>query len=296
MANQPRVSVYIPAYNCETFLPQTLDSVLHQTFEDWECIVVDDASPDSSHDIARAYAARDARFKVHRIAPQDKRPFPHVRNVAVNMATGRWIAPLDSDDLWDADKLQVQLDAIGDNAAIRWSYHGMRLLNNDVITIERMGDDPTFGHTNNILLSDRVVHSSTLICRQTLMQMGGYTPDMPRAQDWDLWLRLALRFGDMAVLGLPRVLGTYRVHGQNISSNVQRMHAAERKLMRRMILNRGLLVKKPVISMKMIDSQVLRELKRYQQGGLTRQARTAALLSALIAPYRAARWKLLTSI
>ena len=292
----PLVSIYIPVYNCQEFLAKTFDSVLAQTVADWECIVVDDASTDGSWAVAEAYAKKDARFKLFQIAKEDKRPFPYVRNVALSHTTGKWIAPLDSDDWWDDNKLQMQLDALAAKPKSVWSYHGVRMMRDGKVLAEALSHDPQFALPSQLLLSNNIIHSSTMIDRQTLMAMDGYTLDMYRAQDWDLWVRLVMKFGQDGVVSLPDILGTYRVHTTNISTNHKIITACERKLIRRVCVNQGLMLRKPILAMKMVDAQILRELDRHAKNGRRGRAKMTALLAALMRPDRMWRWKRLREI
>jgi glycosyltransferase involved in cell wall biosynthesis len=100
------VSVLIPAHDAEATLLATLHSVQRQTFTDFEAIVVDDGSKDSTPDIAAALAATDARFRLVR---QENAGVAKARNAALAIARGRWVAPLDADDLWHPEKLARQL-------------------------------------------------------------------------------------------------------------------------------------------------------------------------------------------
>lgn len=92
----PLVSVVIPAYNCENFLAETLDSVLSQTYTDWECIVIDDGSVDGTFDIAESYASREPRIKCFH---QENQGVSSTRNNGIRFSRGEYVMSLDSDDL-----------------------------------------------------------------------------------------------------------------------------------------------------------------------------------------------------
>jgi glycosyltransferase involved in cell wall biosynthesis len=287
----PLVSIYIPLYNAGDFLETTLDSVRAQTFTDWECIIVDDASGDEGPAIAQRYVNQDSRFRLYRISLEDKRPFPYVRNVALEKATGKWIAPLDSDDWWDPGKLQIQLDALNAKRQAVWSYHGMRMVRDGQVINSRISHDPEYGKLDQLLLTNNIIHSSTMFLREKAMSLQGYRLDMHRAQDWDLWLRLLLAFGSESIVCVPAILGNYRVHTTNISTNYKTITRCERLLIRRMWFSHGLLLRKPVTSLKMFDAQLLRELDRKTKAGQRIQARLMAMLAILLRPHRKWRWK-----
>ena len=107
--NNPLVTIIIPVYNVEKFLPQCLDSILSQTFTDWECILIDDGSPDNSGAICDEYAQQDSRF---RVIHQENKGVSAARNAGLDVAKGEWIAFVDSDDWVERDTYQRAFDTI----------------------------------------------------------------------------------------------------------------------------------------------------------------------------------------
>ena len=101
------VSIIMPNYNGERFLPETLESVLNQTYANWELLIVDDCSTDGSREIIASYADKDAR--VRPVFLEENSGAAQARNIALLAAKGRWIAFLDSDDLWLPGKLERQI-------------------------------------------------------------------------------------------------------------------------------------------------------------------------------------------
>lgn len=101
--NYPLVSIIIPVYKVEAYLAQCLDSVLHQTLTEWECILVDDGSPDGSGVICDAYVSTDSRF---RVIHKENGGVSSARNVALETARGEYVAFMDSDDLWSPKVLE----------------------------------------------------------------------------------------------------------------------------------------------------------------------------------------------
>ena len=98
----PIVSIIVPVYNVEKYINRCIDSILAQTFTDWECILVVDGSPDKSGEICDEYSARDSRI---RVIHKPNGGVSSARNVGINLATGEWITFVDSDDFIDADSL-----------------------------------------------------------------------------------------------------------------------------------------------------------------------------------------------
>lgn len=107
------ITIITPNYNCERFIDQTIKSVLAQTYSDWEMIIIDDCSTDNSYQIALEYASKDSRIKVIRNEVNSGAAVS--RNNALDIAKGEYIAFLDSDDLWESDKLEMQLKFMQEN-------------------------------------------------------------------------------------------------------------------------------------------------------------------------------------
>lgn len=111
--NKPIVSIITPNYNCSRFIAETIESVLAQTYANWEMIIVDDCSTDNSYEIALNYSKKDSRIKVLKNTKNSGAAFS--RNSALDIAQGEYISFLDSDDLWEKEKLEKQLDFMVNN-------------------------------------------------------------------------------------------------------------------------------------------------------------------------------------
>lgn len=116
----PKISIIVPVYNVEKYLPRCLDSIIGQTFKDWECLVIDDGSTDTSGTICDEYAIEDDRIKVfHR----NNSGVSSSRNYGLDMANGEYIIFIDSDDYWiDSDSLDNLISQIRDNDVVRGEY------------------------------------------------------------------------------------------------------------------------------------------------------------------------------
>ncbi|MCM1450449.1 MAG: glycosyltransferase [Clostridiales bacterium] len=113
------VSIITPTWNCGRFIAETIESVLAQSYSNWEMLIVDDCSTDNTREVVEAF--NDPRIKYHCLEHNSGAAV--ARNTALSMARGRWIAFLDSDDLWLPDKLQLQIDFMTRNG-YSFSYHG----------------------------------------------------------------------------------------------------------------------------------------------------------------------------
>ena len=102
-----KVSVITPMYNCEKFISETIESVLNQTYTNWEMIIIDDCSTDKSKQIVKQYIERDKRIRL--IALNENSGAAVARNKGIEVSSGRFIAFLDGDDLWESNKLEKQI-------------------------------------------------------------------------------------------------------------------------------------------------------------------------------------------
>lgn len=211
----PLVSVVIPTYNHARYLGRALQSVLDQTYVNWEAIVIDNHSTDNTDEVMASFVGpRIAYLKVH-----NNGVIAASRNAGIRAAKGEWIAFLDSDDWWTADKLQACMGCINDS--IDLEYHGM-----DIV-----GNPPTFFNRKSIktwqvkkpvlidllLRGNPIVNSSVVVRKVLLEKIGGIneTVAMVAAEDYNTWLSIA-QLTDQLVY-LPRRLGYYLIHNQNAS-------------------------------------------------------------------------------
>lgn len=216
----PTISVIIPTYNSEKTIHKTIESVLNQTFTDFELIIVNDDSQDSTLDIISQF--QDPRIKVF--------SYPHAggnvsRNRGLKVSVGEFISFLDADDIWTPDKLQLQLQALKAEVKAKVAYSwtdyidqkGDFLLSGTHITAN--GDVYEQLLVTNFLENG----SNPLIRREAVITLGGFDESLSAAQDWDMWLRLAHQFHFVAV---PSVQILYRISGNSLSSNLARQEKA----------------------------------------------------------------------
>lgn len=200
---KPIVSIILPTYNRPAYLREAIASAMAQTFDDWELIVADDGS---SHE-TRAYlrGIEDPRVTVLWL--------PHTgipsiaRNEAIRRANGRYLAFLDSDDLWRPAKLATQLKALQGSPGYRWSYTAVDLIDHDGCPIARDGFAPWIPHagdiTDRILTIDaHIAIDSVLAERSLVVEAGGFDEGQRFAEDYDLYVRLSLCSG-VAVVDEP---------------------------------------------------------------------------------------------
>jgi glycosyltransferase involved in cell wall biosynthesis len=218
-ARTPLVSVILPTYNRAALLRQAVDSVLAQTLRDWELVVADDGSTDDTTEYLTGLADERVRWVKlgHRGSPA------RARAAALRIATGTWIAFLDSDDLWLPGKLEAQLCYLTANAC-RWSYTGYQLVDLDgaPVTRRQWGPDSTrSGWILEQLLTFGVSASMpTLMAERSLLdEVGGIDETIGIRDDYDLTLRLAAQ---SEVCAVPDALTLVRDHAERTTSRRRR--------------------------------------------------------------------------
>jgi len=221
MTNNPLVSIITPTYNHEKFIAQCLESVLAQTYPDWEQIVIDDGSDDRTGDIISQYS--DKRIKHIRQENKGIWRLGETYNEALRLSKGDYIAILEGDDFWPPDKLEIQMQSFRrTDAVLSWGRakivdsHGdlLAILPKDVKSFQGLSKEQVLGQ---LLLSNPFMYPCTIICRKSaLLSIGGFkqTKDAPYV-DGPTWLELSL-IGEF--LPVDDVLAYYRKHDNQISS------------------------------------------------------------------------------
>ncbi len=223
----PLISVVIPVYNGEKTIKLTIESVLKQTCSDWELIVVNDGSTDSTLDLVQAI--QDERIKIFTYPNSGPNP---TRNRGFSHACGQYISFLDADDLWSPDKLEKQLQAIESSSSAKVAYSWTNWVNEKGELIRRGSYKTANGDVfAKLLLIDFIESGSNpLISKQAFAEVGGFDETLPAAQDWDMWLRLAAK-NHFVCVEFPQIF--YRVSPGSWSSNVERMEAASLRVIER---------------------------------------------------------------
>lgn len=210
----PFVSVVMPVFNGADYLAGAIDSVLCQTYQGFELIVVDDGSTDATQDIVSRYGDRV------RLEAQRNQGHAAARNLGVKVAQGEWIAMIDADDLWDASKLERQLRHIAD-ADVIYSAACNFQDSQRVEGVTFRNRVCPFGDVfEDLLIDNFITHSSVLIRRESFLAAGGYDETLRTTCDWDLWLRLSAM--GCLFCGEPLPVTHYRWRADSNSKNHQR--------------------------------------------------------------------------
>ncbi len=220
-----KVSVIMPAYNGEKYIAAAMRSVLAQTYEDLELIVVDDGSSDRTSEIVRGIEAADERVVY---IFQTNAGQGNARNTGIKSARGELIAFLDQDDLWIEAKLERQLEALKETKA-DVVFSGSFVFHDDNVTDETMPWDTLRGRFDGatmfplLFLFDRIPMLSAMVRKDCLHKVGLLEEDRryQNCDDYDLWLKLAQR--GATFFGLDEHLVRYRIHGEQASQSVVKM-------------------------------------------------------------------------
>ncbi|MCX6786448.1 MAG: glycosyltransferase [Candidatus Kaiserbacteria bacterium] len=217
-----KVSIIIPTYNAEKFLDKAVESVLVQTFKDWELIIVDDCSKDNTREIVKDWEAKDER--IHSIFLNENSGTPaHPKNVGIEIAEGEYIAYLDQDDAWLPEKLRKQVNILDHNSQVGFlsceafivNESGKILNRKIILNIPESGELLPAILCTNFMFSN----SSLMIRRKVIEQCGprDERPEIGGAEDLEYQFRVAVAGYHFHIIHEP--LYKYRVHKNNLSRN-----------------------------------------------------------------------------
>jgi hypothetical protein len=207
----PKVSVVLPVWNAERYLAGAIESVLAQSFADFELLVVDDGSTDASAALIRRY--RDRRIR--RIENEKNLGVTRSLNVGLELARGHYVARMDADDLCAPERLERQvafLDAHPEVALVASRARSIDATGAEIGVVDTPADGETL--RRRLRRSNWIVHGSVMMRAEAVRALGGYDESMERAEDYDLWLRLSERH---SIAALPDLLYVWRDHGGSVS-------------------------------------------------------------------------------
>lgn len=206
------VSIITPSYKSERFISQTIESVLAQTYQDWEMIIVDDVSPDNSNYIIEEYSKTDSRIKFIKL---EKNSGPAIaRNKAIEEAKGRYIAFLDADDLWKPEKLEKQINFMKEKNC-DLSYSAYETMTEEGVLENKFIMPPLKISYKDLLKSNYIGCLTAIYDTKKIGKI--HMPLINKRQDYGLWLKI-LRKIDFAY-GINEPLATYRLMSNSVSSN-----------------------------------------------------------------------------
>ena len=216
---KPLVSVIMAAYNADKYIAEAIESILSQTYQNWELIIADDASSDKTVEIINEYTKRDSRIK---LICQDKNSGPAAaRNEAIKKSLGKYIAILDSDDISLPARLEEQVKFLE-------GHPDFGIIGSWTSVIDETGTETGFAWENTLpaekipsmlLFKNYFTNSATMI-RKSAIPVGGYRAEFIPSEDYDLWVRIIKKWSGY---NLQKILTKYRVHQDGISQKKQLM-------------------------------------------------------------------------
>lgn len=205
------VSVITPAYNCELFIEYTIESVINQTYKNWEMIIVNDCSTDNTFDILKKYSEKDNRIKI--INLNKNVGVSEARNIAIRNAVGKYIAFLDSDDLWTSEKLEKQVMFMEDNKYL-FTFTDYGFIDHNNYRLEKVVVAPLEVKYKDALKGNSIPCLTVMINKEAVNEI--YFKNIGH-EDYATWL--AILKNGVNAYSLNCKLAYYRRHNNSLSSN-----------------------------------------------------------------------------
>lgn len=218
--NITTVTIVLPAYNASEYLTETVNSVLSQTYQDFELLVIDDGSTDNTKDIVNDFCERDSRI---RLISQKNQGVSVARNNGIKTARGEYIAFLDSDDLWLPNKLAKHVEHLQANPKLGLSFARVEFVTCDGKSTGKYSNPRMVNISAKDLYEENaaVTPSNAVISRTALEQVGGFDGELSGAADAELFLRLKCHGWE--VEGINEILVLYRTSLGGMSSQLYKM-------------------------------------------------------------------------
>lgn len=213
------VSVIMPAYNAEKYIGESIESVIGQTYTNWELIIVDDGSTDTTADIIKQYQVNNNRiFYIY----QKNARQGYAKNNGIKHSKGRYIAFIDADDLWLSNKLEICLNEIL-NGKHDLVFTDCLLfedsLPDDIGTLKNMGVTSGIWQGDDAILAflhyNRIPNLTVLVKKSCILKAGNFS-DKQAAEEYEMWLKLLANGASFKAIGAP--LALYRLHTQSVTS------------------------------------------------------------------------------
>lgn len=209
---EPLVSIITPLYNSEKYIAETIESVLAQTYSNWEMIIVDDCSKDNGVEIVEKYQEKDKRIKLYK--NKENKGGAGTRNVAIEKANGKYIAFLDSDDLWKKEKLEKQISFM-ESLDCSFSYTKYERISEKGKKLNLISKIPKTLNYKELLKVNPIGCLTAVYDTEKLGKI--YLPEIKIGQDFALWLEVMKKAKEAR--GLEENLAEYRYREMSLSKN-----------------------------------------------------------------------------
>ena len=214
-------SVIVPVYKVEKYLPKCIESVLNQTFSDFELIVINDCSTDGTGDILNKFAELDSRVKVY--TNETNLRLPSSLNKAISFSQGKYIARMDADDICLPERLEKQYNFMENNPKVALSSCRFMTLKNGVISSGGCGGKCDNESIKALLLVTNPILHPGIIAKADAIRSLGYDKNFTCTEDMELWTRFALSGYEIEIM--PQYLMIYRLHDKQITgTTLEKQH------------------------------------------------------------------------
>lgn len=219
--NNPLVSIIMPAYNTAMYISEAIQSILNQTYQEWELIVVDDASTDGTSVLIKDFAAKDSRIKPIFKTSNSGKP-AIAKNTALENVVGEYIAFLDSDDLWFPQKLEIQINQMIRDRSIGLCYTGGYWIDANGKTIKEFMPQYALGFLiSKMLLRYEINNQSVVISRNALENtLHAFNEDILIGEDYNLFMHIMAQY---KALPIYEHLISYRIHNNALTKKQKRV-------------------------------------------------------------------------
>jgi len=214
--SNPEVSVILATFNGEKkgFLEKSINSVLKQSYDDYELIIIDDGSTDNTKQLCQKFNNKKIKYYYHKNQGQTLS-----KNFGFSICKGKYICLIDDDDIWMNDKLEKQVKYYNNNKdkniGILTTWMELIDINGNFIGYKKKIEE---GNVYEKIFYDNMVNvSSVMIKKEAIDKVGFFDPNLPLRQDWDLWIRISKYY---EIHQLKEILVKYRIHENNISKNI----------------------------------------------------------------------------
>lgn len=208
------ISIVLPVYNGEKYLRESIDSVLAQTYKNWELLIVDDCSTDSSAAIAKEYASKDRR--IYYYLNEKNLRLPRNLNKGFRLAKGDYLTWTSDDNKFKPTALEKMYDALKNNQNAQFVFASCRVINSEGEEIEYiMVDDKR----KKQIVGHNVVGACFMYTRKAYEEVGEYNPDFTLVEDYDYWQRIYAKFNAVAI---SDILYEYRWHDGALTSTMKK--------------------------------------------------------------------------
>jgi hypothetical protein len=208
----PIVSVVMSVFNGQAFLSEAIESILSQTFRNFEFLVVDDGSTDATAGILSTYASRDARMRIFR---HENKGRAESLNVGIRLAMGHYIARMDADDIALPDRLQAQVDFMERHIEVGLLGGAVELINTQGQVLRTVRPPLEDWEIRALMLRyNPMFHPAVVMRKEVALAAGGYRKALLDADDYDLWLRMSER---SRLANLGKLILQYRIHSEQVS-------------------------------------------------------------------------------